>query len=40
MATIKIEAEWEHDILQVTMKIHNEFPELSKYLEEIPQKTE
>lgn len=30
-------AEMEQDILNITMKIHHEFPELSKYIAEMPQ---
>lgn len=30
-------AELEQDILQITMKIHTEFPELAKYIAEIPE---
>jgi len=39
MKTNKTKADWEQDILQVTMKIHQEFPELSKYLEEMSETT-
>ena len=33
---MKSESELEKDILTITMKIHSEYPELSKYLEEMP----
>jgi hypothetical protein len=33
---MKTAAEWEHDIANITLKIHNEFPELSKYISEMP----
>lgn len=32
------EAKWEQEISNMTMKIHQEFPELSKYINEIPAK--
>jgi len=34
---MKTISDWEEDILRITMKIQNEFPELSKYLSEMPQ---
>jgi len=34
---MKTETEWNQDILKITMKIHQEFPELSKYIEEMPE---
>jgi hypothetical protein len=33
---MKTAAEWEEDIANITLKIHNEFPELSKYIDEMP----
>ena len=33
---MKTEIEWEQDIINITMRIHQEFPELSKYIEEVP----
>lgn len=38
MKTDKTKAEWEQDIIQILMKIRQEFPELSKYIKEIPVK--
>ncbi|MFT4968646.1 MAG: hypothetical protein ACI9O4_000376 [Chitinophagales bacterium] len=32
----KSEAEWDHAILKMTLKIRETFPELSKYMNEIP----
>lgn len=34
---MKSKAELEKDILNITMKIHREFPELSKFLKEMPE---
>ncbi len=34
---MKTKAELEQDIITVTMRIHREFPELSKYITEIPE---
>lgn len=34
---MKTISNWEEDILNITMKMQNEFPELSKYLSEMPQ---
>jgi hypothetical protein len=33
---MKTKSELEKDILNITMKIHEEFPELSRYLKEMP----
>ena len=33
---MKTAAEWEEDIANITLKIHKEFPELSKYIVEMP----
>lgn len=33
---MKTKAELEQDIINITMKIHMEFPELSKYIQEMP----
>jgi hypothetical protein len=33
---MKTETELTQDILEITNKIHQQFPELSKYLKEIP----
>jgi len=33
---MKTAAEWNQDIINISMKIHEEFPELSNYLEEMP----
>jgi hypothetical protein len=33
---MKTETELTQDILEITNKIHHQFPELSKYLKEIP----
>lgn len=33
---MKTAAEWEEDIANIILKIHNEFPELSKYINEMP----
>lgn len=33
---MKTETEWDQKIIAITMKINQEFPELSKYLEEMP----
>jgi hypothetical protein len=33
---MKSEIEWEQDIIHLTIKIHQEYPELSKYLKEMP----
>ena len=33
---MKTKAKLEQDIINITMKIHMEFPELSKYIEEMP----
>ncbi|WP_367390608.1 hypothetical protein [Lewinella sp. LCG006] len=33
---MKTKKEWEQDITTITTKIHQEFPELSKYISEIP----
>jgi len=35
---MKTVAEWNQEIINMTMKIHQEFPELSKYIEEMPVK--
>lgn len=35
---MKTEKEWGQDILNITMRIHQEHPELSKYIEELPQR--
>ena len=35
---MKTKAELEQDIIHITMKIHHEFPELSKYIAEMPLK--
>lgn len=34
---MKTKAELEQDIIKITMKIHQEFPELSKYISEMPE---
>ncbi len=34
---MKTKAELEQEIIQITLKIHNEFPELSKYIAEMPE---
>jgi len=34
---MKTQAELEKDILKITMKIHSDFPELSKYIAEMPE---
>ncbi|MCF8254870.1 MAG: hypothetical protein K9H61_12475 [Bacteroidia bacterium] len=36
---MKTKAELEKDILQITLKIYSEFPELSKYIDEMPDKS-
>lgn len=33
---MKTEAEWDHDIINITTRIHRKFPELIKYIQEIP----
>ena len=33
---MKTEAEWNAEILRITLKIQNQFPELSKYMTEMP----
>ena len=33
---MKSEAEWKQEIIKTTLKINEEFPELSKYIKEIP----
>lgn len=33
---MKTEKEWEKAILNITMRIHQEFPELSKFINEVP----
>ncbi|SOE21339.1 hypothetical protein SAMN06298216_1810 [Spirosomataceae bacterium TFI 002] len=35
---MKTEKEWDQEIIKITMKIHEEYPELSKYIKEMPQK--
>lgn len=35
---MKSKKEWNQAILNITMKIHEEFPELSKYIKEMPVK--
>lgn len=35
---MKTVAEWDQDILNITFKIHQDFPELSKYIKEMPVK--
>lgn len=35
---MKTEKELEKDIMNITMEINNEFPELSKYITEMPSK--
>ncbi len=35
---MKTAIEWEQEIIKITMKIHQEYPELSKYIKEIPSK--
>ena len=38
MTIPKTKAAWEQDIIHILMKIHQEFPELAKYIKEIPVK--
>tara|TARA_R110002072_G_scaffold15386_2_gene61814 strand:- start:607 stop:849 length:243 start_codon:yes stop_codon:yes gene_type:complete len=33
---MKTESEWSQEILKITMEIRQEFPELSKYIKEMP----
>lgn len=35
---MKTEAEWDQEIISITMRIHQKFPELSKYIKEVPTK--
>lgn len=35
---MKTVAEWDQDIVKITMEIHQKYPELSKYIKEMPQK--
>lgn len=35
---MKTKTEWDQDIINITMRIHQEFPELSKYIREMPVK--
>ncbi len=35
---MKTEIEWDKDILKITMEIHEKYPELIKFIEEIPVK--
>jgi hypothetical protein len=37
---MKTAKQWEEDILQITMKIQHEYPELSKYIKEMPVKND
>ncbi|RXG11659.1 hypothetical protein DSM03_11436 [Leeuwenhoekiella aestuarii] len=34
---MKSKAQLEREIIDITLKIHDKFPELSKYIEEIPE---
>ncbi len=40
MKSNKTIVDWEREIVQVTLKIGQRFPELSKYLDEIPKQME
>lgn len=40
MKSSKSRREWEKKIVQITLKIHRKYPELTKYLDEMPDQME